>query len=56
MIAGEHFFPGIHDPWAPRHECIRVSYAQDAETVQSGIAIIGEEVARAYHEDAAGAP
>ncbi len=56
VIAGEHFFPGIHDPWAHRHECIRVSYAQDAETVESGIAIIGEEVARAYHEDAAGAP
>jgi len=56
VIAGEHFFPGMHDPWAHRHECIRVSYAQDAETVQSGIAIIGEEVARAYNESAAGAP
>ena len=56
VIAGEHFFPGIHDPWAHRHECIRVSYAQDAETVQSGIAIIGEEVARAYNESAAGTP
>ena len=56
VIAGEHFFPGMHDPWAHRHECIRVSYAQDAETVQSGIAIIGEEVARAYNESAAGMP
>ena len=52
VIAGEHFFPGMNDPWAHRHECIRISYAQDAESVQAGIAIIGEEVARAYNEDA----
>ena len=52
VIAGEHFFPGMRDSWAHRHECIRISYAQDTKTVQSGIAIIGEEVARAYHEGA----
>jgi valine--pyruvate aminotransferase len=50
VIAGEHFFPGMQDPWTHRHECIRISYAQDAESVQAGIAIIGEEVARAYDE------
>ena len=54
VIAGEHFFPGMRDSWTHRHECIRISYAQDTETVQSGIAIIGEEVARAYHEGATG--
>ena len=50
VIAGEYFFPGMEDPWTHRHECIRISYAQDAESVQAGIAIIGEEVARAYNE------
>ena len=54
VIAGEHFFLGMQDSWAHRHECIRISYAQDTKTVQSGIAIIGEEVARAYHEGATG--
>ena len=53
VIAGEHFFPGLDEPWPHRHECIRISYAQDAESVQAGIGIIGEEVARAYHEGAA---
>jgi len=53
IIAGEHFFPGLDESWPHRHECIRISYAQDAESVQAGIEIIGEEVARAYHEGAA---
>ena len=43
----------MQDLWAHRHECIRISYAQDTETVQSGIAIIGEEVARGRGNDVA---
>jgi valine--pyruvate aminotransferase len=48
VIAGEHFFPGLEDDWQHRHECIRVSYAQDAGVVERGIGIIAEEVRRAY--------
>lgn len=48
VIAGEHFFPGLEDDWAHRHECIRVSYAQDFEIVERGIGIIAEEVRRAF--------
>ncbi len=44
VVPGQHFFPGIEDDWSHQHECIRISYSQDAESVRRGIAIIGEEV------------
>lgn len=48
VVSGHHFFPGLTEPWAHQHECIRVNYAQNADTVRRGFAIIGDEVARAY--------
>ena len=48
VIPGEHFFPGLTEPWKHRHECIRVSYAQDQQTIERGIAIIAEEIRAAY--------
>jgi len=44
IVPGHHFFPGLAEEWDHRHECIRVSYSQDAESVRRGMAIIGEEV------------
>ncbi len=48
IVPGHNFFVGMEDDWQHQHECIRVSYAQDAETIKSGVAIIAEEVAKAY--------
>ncbi len=48
IVPGHNFFVGINDDWAHKHECIRVSYAQDSATVQQGIKIIAEEVIAAY--------
>lgn len=48
VVPGHNFFVGMDDYWPHQHECIRVSYAQDADTVQRGIAIIAEEVRQAY--------
>jgi valine--pyruvate aminotransferase len=48
IVPGHYFFPGLQDEWDHRHECIRVSYAQDDATVQAGIAIIAEEARRAF--------
>lgn len=48
VVPGENFFIGIDDSWDHKHECIRVSYAQDADTVQRGVKLIAEEVERAY--------
>jgi valine--pyruvate aminotransferase len=48
IVPGHNFFIGIDGDWPHRHQCIRVSYARDAATVQRGVQIIAEEVARAY--------
>lgn len=48
VVPGHNFFMGIDDDWAHKHECIRVSYAQDGATVKQGVAIIAEEVRKAY--------
>jgi valine--pyruvate aminotransferase len=50
VVPGHNFFVGIEDDWRHRHECIRVSYARDLDTVERGIGIIAEEVALAYRE------
>ncbi len=47
IIPGHHFFPGLNEDWSHRHECIRISYSQDTESVRRGISIIGEEVRNA---------
>jgi valine--pyruvate aminotransferase len=46
VLAGRHFFPGLNEHWGHTEQCLRISYAQDAESVRRGIEIIGEEVRR----------
>ena len=48
VVPGEYFFPGLRDPWQHKHECLRINYAHDADDVRSGLAIIADEVRRAY--------
>ena len=57
VVPGEFFFFGLPEdepgtrpiePWAHRHECLRVSFAMDATTVREGLRLIAEEAARAY--------
>ena len=48
VIAGEHFFPGLEGEWRHQHECIRVTYSQDEDSVRAGIRAIAEEVKSAY--------
>jgi valine--pyruvate aminotransferase len=51
VVPGRDCFVGLEDDdWPHRHECLRVSYAQDADAVFRGIEIIAEEVKRAYGE------
>jgi valine--pyruvate aminotransferase len=50
VVSGRHFFPGMTEEWQHRNECIRVTYSQDADSVQAGLEIIGEEVKRAFAE------
>ncbi len=50
VLSGHHFFPGLPggdgDDWPHRHQCLRISYAGDEETVRRGLALIGAEVRR----------
>jgi valine--pyruvate aminotransferase len=44
VIPGEPFFPGLEEPWEHAAQCLRVSYAQDDETVREGLRRIAAEV------------
>ena len=48
VVPGHNFFIGMDNAWPHKHECLRVSYAQDAKVVKRGVEIIAEEVQRAY--------
>ncbi|MBS9939718.1 valine--pyruvate transaminase [Vibrio alginolyticus] len=50
IVPGEYFFIGQKDEWAHAHQCLRMNYVQDDEMMQKGIAIIAEEVEKAYRE------
>ncbi|MBA4387693.1 MAG: valine--pyruvate transaminase [Verrucomicrobia bacterium] len=48
VVPGEHFFFGLDDDWAHRHECIRVNYSSQEDSVREGLRIIADEVKKAY--------
>lgn len=49
VVSGHYFFPGLADEeWRHRHECLRVTYAQDEADVARGLNAIAEEVKRAW--------
>lgn len=51
IIPSEHFFVGLDtENYHHAHECIRMSIAQDEETLRKGIAAIGETVRAVYDE------
>ena len=51
VVSGQHFFPGLEDDdWPHRHECIRITYADDWSRIERGLAVIVEEVRRAFGE------
>jgi valine--pyruvate aminotransferase len=46
-VPGEFFFFGLDEDWPHRHECLRLNFSRDAETVRAGYQIIAEEAAKA---------
>ncbi|MEN9726007.1 MAG: Aspartate aminotransferase [Pseudomonadota bacterium] len=48
IIPGHHFAPGREHAPAHLDQCIRLSFAQPEETVSRGIAIVAEEVRKAW--------
>ncbi|EPW7005237.1 valine--pyruvate transaminase [Vibrio parahaemolyticus] len=50
IVPGEYFFIGQKDEWDHANQCLRMNYVQDDEMMQKGIAIIAEEVEKAYQQ------
>jgi valine--pyruvate aminotransferase len=48
IVPGHYFFPGLKDDWQHKRQCIRISYAQDIDKVNSGLKIIADEIKLAY--------
>ncbi|MGF1701896.1 valine--pyruvate transaminase [Photobacterium makurazakiensis] len=48
IVPGEYFFIGLEDDWQHGHECLRMNYVQEDAVMQRGIAMIAEEVEKAY--------
>ncbi|ABZ77258.1 aminotransferase class I and II [Shewanella halifaxensis HAW-EB4] len=48
IVPGEYFFFGLEDDWDHASQCLRMNYVQDEAKMRAGIAIISEEVAKAY--------
>jgi valine--pyruvate aminotransferase len=48
VLPGNDFFIGTPDDWTHRHECLRLSYAGDPATIEKGIAVVMDELRRAY--------
>lgn len=46
-VPGEYFFFGLEHDWPHRHECLRLNFSRDTETVREGYRIIAEEAAKA---------
>ena len=50
MGAGHYDFPGMDDDWQHKHECLRLTFTQDQQTVEKGLSILAEEVLRLYSQ------
>ncbi|MDA0150438.1 valine--pyruvate transaminase [Vibrio sp. LaRot3] len=50
IVPGEYFFIGQEDEWDHAHQCLRMNYVQDDDKMKAGIAVIAEEVKKAYLE------
>jgi valine--pyruvate aminotransferase len=48
VLPGNDFFIGTDPGWSHRHECIRLSYAGEVDTIRRGLAVIMREIAAAY--------
>ncbi|MEE3652157.1 MULTISPECIES: valine--pyruvate transaminase [unclassified Brenneria] len=51
MVPGHYFFPGQEQTWPHAHQCLRMNYVPDPESIERGIAILAEEVVKALQEN-----
>ncbi len=46
-VPGEYFFFGLTGDWSHQHECLRLNYSGNTDTVRAGYQILAEEAAKA---------
>jgi len=51
VVSGHYFFPGLNNDWKHRSECVRLTYSQDDEDVEKGIAVIGRVLRSIYERN-----
>jgi len=44
IIPGEDFFIGVDEEWQHQHQCIRINYAKDENTLRKGLELIYQQV------------
>ena len=44
VISGSYFFPGLEGGWEHKHQCLRITYSMDEDTVEKGIKLIADEI------------
>jgi len=44
VVPGNYFFPGLEEDWRHKHECLRLNYSQDDDSVRRGIEILADEL------------
>jgi valine--pyruvate aminotransferase len=50
IVPGEYFFIGLTKAWSHTQQCLRMNYVQDDSVIKAGIAILAEEIEKAYTE------
>ncbi|MFT7286027.1 MAG: valine--pyruvate aminotransferase [Halieaceae bacterium] len=50
VLPGNDFFIGLGGDWQHSRECLRISYAGEPSTIKAGIALVMDELHRAYAE------
>lgn len=50
MVPGHYFFPGLGYDWPHTHQCMRMNYVPAPEMIEKGVAILAEEIERAFQE------
>jgi valine--pyruvate aminotransferase len=48
VVPGSYFFPGYHEPWRHKQECIRMSYCGEEKGLRRGLGILAEELRKLY--------
>ncbi len=48
VVPGSYFYPGLSEPWDHRHQCIRLSYGQDMDSIRRGVTLLADEVRKVY--------